>query len=125
MPAVEKVLSRSRLAQAEVRELELGGREGGRLERVDVREEVAADAVRVDEVGDAALQLGRRDDRLANGLAVRDRRSGSTGHRRHHGRGGRHGSVAVGTGAAIAIAVAVAVGVRAVPVLRGSERAAG
>ena len=45
-------------------------RDGRVLERVDVGEEVTADAVRVDELRDAALQLGRGDDGLADRLAV-------------------------------------------------------
>ena len=58
------------LGESEVRELELGVRVRRVLERVDVGEEVAADAVGVDELGDAALKLGRGDDRLADGLGL-------------------------------------------------------
>ncbi len=115
MPAVEKVLSRSASLRPKCESSSSGRRERRRLEGVEVGEQVAADAVRVDEVRDAALQLGRRDDGFANGLAIRDRRRRSTDHGRHYGRGGGGGPVAV------AVRSAVAVGVWGPPVLRGSQ----
>ncbi len=96
-----------RVCQSEVRELELGVRLGRIAERVDVREEVAADAVGVDELGDAALELGCRDDRVTDCLAVG-----------HHGRG----RVPVGRGGGARCDPAVAV---AVPVALGGLRGGG
>jgi hypothetical protein len=60
-------------AQTEVGELELWVGEGGGAQRVEVGEEVAAHAIRVDELRDAALELGGGDDGIAYRFAVGDR----------------------------------------------------
>ena len=53
------------LGQPEVRQLELGGGLGRRAERIDLREQMTAHAVRVHELVDAAGERGRRQALVA------------------------------------------------------------
>ena len=63
------------VAETEVREIELGRRRGRLAQRVDVREEVTAHAVRVDEVEDASLDPRGLEHRLG-----RERHRGRRAH---------------------------------------------
>ncbi len=112
MSTVGNVDVESASVRLEVREIELGRGVRRRAERIDLREEVAADAVRVDELVDAALELGgeerverdprrwraAREVRVAHAVAVGGRAAVAvllglrvTRSRRNWGRAGERG----------------------------------
>ena len=97
MPTVGNVVSRSASLQAEVRRARARAAPGRRAERIDVGEEVAADAVGVEELVDAPLHHAGRQDALRR---RRGRRAGHPRlwHGRRDGRREKRGSVRLGNG---------------------------